>query len=183
LTETKITSLDDACQVAKKLHALGSPHVVITTLSLPLKDVPAKARIESSSEESLYTLTSQLHADGQVEQYLIAFPTFPGYFTGTGDLFSSLCVARFQESIEKNGRFVDAIYRVVCSVNAIVQKTYAYQKKRIQLETNGQSDSIDSKPSAASLVRSCELRLIQGKKEIEDPDHFMAKGLLRVVKI
>lgn len=183
MTESKITSLDDARQVAKKLHALGSPHVVITTLSLPLKDVPTKARIESSSEESLYSLTSQLHADGQVEQHLIAFPTFPGYFTGTGDLFSSLCVARFQESIEQQGGFVDAVYRVVCSVNAIVQKTYAYQQKRLQIESNGTSNSIDSKPSAASLVRSCELRLIQGKREIEDPDHFMTKGLISVIRI
>lgn len=183
MTETKIVSLDDARQVAKKMHELGPSYLVITSLSLPLKDVPAKVRIELSSEESLYSLTSQLHADGQVEQHLIAFPTFPGYFTGTGDLFSSLCVARFQESIEKNGEFVDAIYRVVCSVNAIVQKTYAYQKKRIQIESNGKSDTLDSKPSAASLVRSCELRLIQGKKEIEDPEHLMTKSLINVIRI
>jgi pyridoxine kinase len=166
----KISSLDDACAVTKKLHSFGSPNVIITTLSLPLSEVPAEIHLDSSSEESLYCFTSQTLNDGTIEQYLISFPTYPGYFTGTGDLFSSLVVARLQESIEKNKKgnysLVNAAYRVICSVNAITKNTYLYQEK-----WKSTVDNDDTKASSkAKFVRKCELQLIKGKKEIEEPE-------------
>ncbi|KAK4510130.1 uncharacterized protein ATC70_006302 [Mucor velutinosus] len=170
LTETKITSLEEACQVAKKLHSLGSPNVVITTLSLPLKDVPIEVQLETSSEESLYCLSSQQINDGTTEQYLIAFPTYEGYFTGTGDLFSSLAVAHFAR---KENSLIEAVFKVICSVNAITKNTYLYQQKK--------NNSMKNKPDAANLVHNCELRLIQGKKEIEHPELF--KDVIKKVKV
>ncbi|KAG2191375.1 hypothetical protein INT46_001752 [Mucor plumbeus] len=161
LSEMKITSLEEACQVAKKLHSLGSPNVVITSLSLSLKDVPVEIQSETSSEESLYCLSSQQINDGTTEQYLIAFPTYEGYFTGTGDLFSSLTVAHFAQ---KQSSLIDAVFKVICSVNAITRKTYIYQQQK--------NNSMKTKPNAANLVRNCELRLIQGKKEIEEPELY-----------
>ncbi|KAI9476575.1 MAG: pyridoxal kinase [Benjaminiella poitrasii] len=187
LSEMTITSLKDACQVAKKLHTFGPPNVVITTLSLPLKYVPADVHLETSSDNSLYCFTSQLFPeDGRVDQYLISFPTYEGYFTGTGDLFSSLVVARLQEAINKNKSspsLIDAVYRVVCSVNTITKKTWLYQKERVHIESHGKADLIDSKPNASSLVHSCELRLIQGKKVIEDPESYIDKGTIKVIQI
>ena len=170
LSEMKITSLEEACQVAKKLHSLGSPNVVITSLSLSLKDVPVEIQLETSSEESLYCLSSQQINDGTTEQYLIAFPTYEGYFTGTGDLFSSLTVAHFAQ---KQSSLIDAVFKVICSVNAITRKTYIYQQQK--------NNSMKTKPNAANLVRNCELRLIQGKKEIEEPELY--KNVIKKVKI
>jgi pyridoxine kinase len=166
----KITSLEEACQVAKKLHSLGSPNVVITSLSLSLKDVPVEIQLETSSEESLYCLSSQQINDGTTEQYLIAFPTYEGYFTGTGDLFSSLTVAHFAQ---KQSSLIDAVFKVICSVNAITRKTYIYQQQK--------NNSMKTKPNTANLVRNCELRLIQGKKEIEEPELY--KNVIKKVKI
>ncbi|OBZ85091.1 Pyridoxal kinase [Choanephora cucurbitarum] len=181
LTESKIENLDDACTVAKKLHELGSSHVVITSLCLPLKHVPLDVQSESSTDESLYCLTSQALPDGTFDQHLISFPTYQGYFTGTGDLFSSLTVARLQESINNKTSWVDAIERVICSVNAITKNTWLHQKKLVMIESEGQTEVIESKPSAAKLVRSCELRLIQGRKEIEHPE--LSMNVIKRIKV
>ncbi|ORE05234.1 Ribokinase-like protein [Rhizopus microsporus var. microsporus] len=158
LSEMKIANLKDACQVAKKLHSLGPRNVIITTLSLPLKDVPEEVHLESSTDESLYCFTSQVTSDGDMEQYLISFPTYEGYFTGTGDLFSSLIVARCIENT-----LIDAAYKAVCSVNAITRNTFFYQQY-YQEKWEKQV-----KPSKAKVVHKHELLLIQGKKFIEDP--------------
>ncbi|KAI8636351.1 pyridoxal kinase, partial [Parasitella parasitica] len=164
LSEMKITSLKEACQVARKLHLLGSPNVVITSLSLPLEDVPAHIQTEASCKESLYCLSSQQVNNGTTtEQHLIAFPTYEGYFTGTGDLFSSLTVAHFTH---KQSSLIEAVFKVICSVNAITKKTYLYQQKK---NNSTKSD----KSNAANMTRNCELRLIQGKTEIEEPERYM----------
>ncbi|KAI9264759.1 Ribokinase-like protein [Sporodiniella umbellata] len=155
LTEMKIKTMEDVCKVSEKLHSLGSPNVIITTLSLPLDSIPLELRLESSDNESLYCFTSQKMPNGQAKQHMISFPTYKGYFTGTGDLMSSLVVARFTEKKE----LVDAAFQAICSVNAITKKTYLYQQKCISQE----------KLSAPKLVHRRELLLIQGKKFIENP--------------
>lgn len=162
LAELKIESLDDTCKVAKKLHQLGSKNVIITSLNLPLKYIPQQLQTESSNDDSLYCFTSQVAANGDIEQHLISFPTYPGRFSGTGDLFASLVVARIQET----SRLIDAVYRVVCSVNQIAKTTYLYQKKHLK-----------ENMSPAQICRVCELRLIQGKKAIEEPELYASNEL------
>ncbi|KAI7869842.1 pyridoxal kinase [Mucor mucedo] len=175
LTETKISSLTDACLVAKKLHALGSAHVVITTLSIPLELVPLDVHLDSTCEKSLYCFTSQVMADGTIDQHIIAFPTFEGYFTGTGDLFSSLVVARLQESMDKAVDrvpcLIDAAYRVICTVNAITKKTFVYQQRLLA-----------GNPEPAKIARIRELHLIQGKKEIEEPERI-GLGVVKKIRV
>ncbi|ORY92999.1 pyridoxal kinase [Syncephalastrum racemosum] len=161
LTETTIDSLDSARAAARKLHALGVPNVIITTLKLD--KVPGQLHIEPKEPdvEPLYCLTSQ--EDGK-EQHLIAFPTFHGYFTGTGDLFSALVVARWQEQLETNQSLAEATVRVVQSVNAITHDTWQHQTRRLQSEYKG------GRPPNPADVKACELRLIQGKAHIEHPE-------------
>lgn len=175
LTEMKIDSLTDACNVAKKLHLLGSNHVVITTLSIPFDHVPKEIHLESSCEKSLYCFTSQVLEDGTIDQHLISFPTFEGYFTGTGDLFSSLVVARLQESMDKSENqmpsLIDAAYRVICTVNAITRRTFNYQQRLLA-----------ANPDAAKIARNCELHLIQGKKEIEQPERI-GLGVVKKIRV
>jgi pyridoxine kinase len=176
LSEIKIESLQDTCKAAKKLHELGSKNIVITSLNLPLRDIPLDIQIESSNDESLYCFTSQVQSNGDIVQHLISFPTYTGYFTGTGDLFASLVVARVQEAIEQQSKstwsLINAVYRVVCSVNHIAKMTFQHQK-RILKDTD----------SPAEISRTCELRLIQGKKAIEAPENFVSKDIIKSIQI
>lgn len=181
LSEMKIKSLLDASNVTKKLHTLGSPNVIITSLTVPLKDVPKVIHSETSSDESLYCFTSQTLPDGTIEQNLISFPTYPGYFTGTGDLFSSLVVARLQEQMNKSDipSLAEAAYLVICSVNAITKNTWLHQQKKILLE---KTQATRLKPDSAKVTRQCELQLIKGKKEIENPG-LAGSGIVKKIRI
>ncbi|CAO3618681.1 unnamed protein product [Cunninghamella echinulata] len=133
LSEINIVDINTAKQAAEKLHSLGVNRVVITSMILPLSDIPTSIRLptsanmNSNSNEGLYCMTSQKSLDGHIEQHLISFPTFEGYFTGTGDLFSALTVARLQDSPHS---LSNAIFKVVSSVNAITKKTYDHQQKK-----------------------------------------------------
>lgn len=164
----KIETLEDVCKVAERLHQMGSQNVVITSLNLPLKEVPEELQTELSSNDSLYCFTSQRLVDNRIEQHLISFPTYPGRFTGTGDLFASLVVARIQEHV----KLVDAVYKVVCSVNQIAKSTYIYQKKHLKKDM-----------TPAQISRICELRLIQGKRAIEEPSSCVNDKELKVVNV
>ncbi|KAI8978093.1 Ribokinase-like protein [Pilobolus umbonatus] len=158
LSDIKITSLDTAKRAAMKLHSMGTPNIVITSLTLPFNYVPVDIQLPDSTKDSLYCFTSQ-YKEGAYEQYLISFPTYPGYFTGTGDLFSSLVVAWFQSSL------IEAVVKVICSVNAVTKRTYEYQKG---LEYDS---------------HRCELRVIQGKKDIEEPERVMKEGRIKYIQI
>ncbi|SAM09329.1 hypothetical protein [Absidia glauca] len=165
LSDMKITSLQTAKNAIKQIHDFGVDRVVITSLTLPRQDVPVTIIPPSGSDqhEQLYCMISQRHPDGRLQQHLISFPTYEGYFTGTGDLFSALTVARLQDYPHS---LAQAIFKVVSSVNAVTLKTWKHQQKLLQ----GNEQVIVDKPSDAKLVHACELQVVKGKKEIEHPD-------------
>ncbi|CAO3595839.1 unnamed protein product [Absidia cylindrospora] len=176
LADMKITSVKSAKEVIQRIHDFGVDRIVITSLSLPSQDVPASiilppgndpqngttAAATHDDEQPLYCLTSQRLPDGALQQHLISFPTYEGYFTGTGDLFSALTVARLQDYPHS---LAHAIFKVVSSVNAVTRLTWEHQR-RLQ----GNTPLVTSKPDDPNLVRACELQVIKGKKYIEHPD-------------
>lgn len=169
LSDIKIDSIESAKLAAKKLHELGAPNVIITSLQLPIKDIPSDIVLPDADESSLYCLVSQKDSD----QHLISFPTYQGYFTGTGDLFSALVVARWQEELSKSPdspSLAQATLRVVASVNAVTCRTWLHQQKHIKELTQGQIEQLNARPSDPALVRCCELQLIKGRRDIENPD-------------
>ncbi|ORX50105.1 Ribokinase-like protein [Hesseltinella vesiculosa] len=166
LSGIKITDLASAKLAAMKLHEEGgAKRIVITTLTLPSDQVPTAVRSDNGKAtldqpQPLYCMTSQVSDDGSILQHLISFPTFEGYFTGTGDLFSAMTVARLQDYPHS---LAHAIYKVVCTVNAITRLTWEHQRKNTRRAISG-------KPADPNNVHACELRLIQGRKHIEHPD-------------
>ncbi|KAI8339332.1 Ribokinase-like protein [Chlamydoabsidia padenii] len=164
LSDMKITSLHTAKVALKQIHDFGVDRIVITSLALPRSNVPDSISLPSSDHhEQLYCMTSQRHPDGTLQQHLISFPTFEGYFTGTGDLFSALTVARLQDYPDS---LAQAILKVVKSVNGVTLKTWKHQQKLQQ----GNDRLVMTKPDDPSLVYACELQLIKGKQEIEHPE-------------
>ncbi|KAI9493094.1 Ribokinase-like protein [Zychaea mexicana] len=172
LADIKIDSLVTAKEAAKKLHFLGVSNVIITTLKVPFKDVPSEIRLPTATDESLYCLTSQTDPQtGSPRQHLIVFPTYRGYFSGTGDMFTALVVARWQEELKKSSPSLAAATKlVVMSVNAVTRRTWENQVKHVKKLTNGEVEYLDGKPSTPALVRCCELQMVQSKLEIEKPE-------------
>ncbi|KAG0028778.1 hypothetical protein BGZ81_004426 [Podila clonocystis] len=125
----------------------------------------------TASEETMYCVCSSRGNDNSESRvYAIEFPTYDGYFTGTGDLFSAVLVARLYESLSEkemtDGQLpplARACLKVVATMRAVVLRTF-------QAQAGIKGRSLDRKQaSAAAVVKRCELQLIQSKRDIEDP--------------
>ncbi|KAG0229235.1 putative pyridoxal kinase [Actinomortierella wolfii] len=193
LTGIQITSWDTCKMAIQTFHDAGVENVVLTSVALPVKEVEEHAihainggLSDSHSVEdgvkkpTLYCVCSSREGDEKqaAKIFAISFPTYDGYFTGTGDLFSALLVARLEEALRDNQPSDDhalkdkgltalarACIKVIGTMNAVVLRTYLAQKG-----LTGGPGFDRTQASAASIVKQCELRLIQSKKDIEHPN-------------
>ncbi|KAF9547412.1 putative pyridoxal kinase [Mortierella hygrophila] len=190
LADKKITDVKSCMEVIDILHDAGVENVVITSVSLFPSDVTAHHTVgqigdtsngtskrEEAEEESMYCVCSSRRSkDDTPRVFAIGFPTYDGYFTGTGDLFSALLVARLDEAIQQEGQeksdhgakmetaLSRACIKVVGTMRAVVLRTYQAQK-------GSTGRSLDrTLASSAAVVKRCELQLIQSKRDIEQPD-------------
>ncbi|KAF9115373.1 hypothetical protein BGX27_007992 [Mortierella sp. AM989] len=201
LTDKKISDVKSCLEAIEILHNSGVENVVITSVSLSPNDVSAHflndgstptvngtpQRENTSEESSMYCVCSSKRDQNSYSRvFAIGFPTYDGYFTGTGDLFSALLVARldeatrvekeksdihaFESQTEETGAgnqistLAKACLKVVSTMKAVVLRTYLAQKG---INVGGQ---VDKKQVSAAVVKRCELRLIQSKKDIEHPN-------------
>ncbi|KAK3819951.1 MAG: Ribokinase-like protein [Benniella sp.] len=197
LADKKITDVKSCFEVIDILHNAGVKNVIITSVTLSPKDIAAHAvnpttnggqqRQEEGEEKddmSMYCVCSSRSGDQdeKARVFAIGFPTYDGYFTGTGDLFSALLVARLFEAEsssptdrgasgddglgkEPYSALAQACLKVVATMKAVVLRTFLAQKG---ITSGGQMDRTQA--SSATGVKRCELRLIQSKVDIEKPD-------------
>lgn len=130
----------------------------------------------------LYCICSS-KVDQELKVHAIGFPTYDGYFTGTGDLFSALLVARLDEAVHEEaqaklktshgnghgaqaqlGPLARACVKVVATMKAVVLRTYQAQKGATVAALDR------TQASSSAVIKRCELRLIQSKADIEHPD-------------
>ncbi|KAF9915273.1 putative pyridoxal kinase [Lobosporangium transversale] len=189
LTDRKITDIKSCLEAIDILHTAGVENVVITSVSLSPEDIAANTEGKSNEEphgkqgEKADNLPMYCVCSSKEDQrvFAIGFPTYDGYFTGTGDLFSALLLARLDETLQEtqassaqNGieqskaqyvtPLAKASLKVVATMKAVVLRTFSAQK-----EITGKP--IDkAQASSAAVVKRCELRLIQSKKDIEQPN-------------
>ncbi|KAJ2160342.1 putative pyridoxal kinase [Coemansia sp. RSA 552] len=146
LTGLRIASLADAARACDALHALGVPNVVITS-----------ARI-AGDDANLHLVGSERQA-GSTSQFVITFPRLTGYFTGSGDLFAALLLARHAElALQHKGRgsLARACELAIATQTGVMAATKEFQ------EASGVVVPHDlprgSRPP--ELVRSLELRIV-----------------------
>ena len=92
-------------------------------------------------DSSLLTLIASFHGT----KFFLKFPKISGSFTGTGDLLASLILARVTKSSDRFV-FLKAVEKAISTMHAILMKT------------------------TGDNCRDRELKLIQSKREIEDPE-------------
>jgi pyridoxine kinase len=83
-----MASLEEAIRVLHTNYHV--PHIIITSVNLATPDIPAKHLCVVGS-----TTTSQ----GRARIFKLVFPAFDCYFSGTGDMFSAMMVARMREAV------------------------------------------------------------------------------------
>lgn len=136
LTGLRIQSEGDGREACNILHAAGPTKVVITSISM--------------NGELLLIGSHQKNEGQSPEQFKIAIPKIPAYFTGTGDLTTALLLGwsnKYPEHLDL------AAELAVSSLQAVLHRTMNDYK------------SAGHDPESSSL----EIRLIQSQDDIRNP--------------
>lgn len=141
LTDRSLRTLADAQEACRLLHARGPRVVVISSFEETPTPSSSTAEAESKPREivvigSKVTTNDRTGGELQCEQYALRVPWIDSYYTGTGDLFAALLLARLHEYPTD---FKRALECVVSTIQDVLRTT---------LELGG---------------RNCELKLIESR--------------------
>ena len=207
LTGTKIHTEADALHALDRLHARGVPHVILT--SMPAADDPHTLILYGSSMSGVGVGNGVVHGvhdndnnntndnnnnhhpGKRLDRFRIRLPKLEGKFTGTGDLFASLIVAR-SPRVRSEGEgdqkgdgdkadttttttttdprwLRDACEQAIATMQAVLQRTLRQQQQVLRQQQQQQSPEDGLSAPAALRMRSMELRIVQSKRDIEQP--------------
>lgn len=144
-----VTSIDDAKARMAELHALGARTVVISSLDANIVEGGQLQVLGSyKGAEAAGVLAAQ-----PPYTFSIKFDRLSGHYTGTGDLFAALFLAwSHKHPIQPH----TAVEHATATLQAVVRRTATAMAAATEAGHG---------PSKAS-----ELRLIQSKADIENPD-------------
>ncbi|PLB41466.1 pyridoxal kinase [Aspergillus candidus] len=97
LSGVKITSLSTLAEAISAIHkTYNVPHVIIT--SVQLSDLTTNPST-TTSPTTLTVIGSTTRSDGSPRLFRVDVPALDCYFSGTGDMFAALTVARLREAV------------------------------------------------------------------------------------
>jgi len=186
LAEVKITNVVDAVATLHREYRL--PHVFVTSTQL-----------DDAHEGTITLVGSTARSDMQARVFRIDVPYFPVYFTGTGDMFAALLVARLREEamradvLQKRGWVsdddVDAIdlplakaaQKAVATMQAVLKKTYdsylqdkyVIEKEAKREEDEGREDDEEiAKLKHLRSMRAVELKVVRNVGDLVNPPNI-----------
>ncbi|KAB8266450.1 Ribokinase-like protein [Aspergillus minisclerotigenes] len=98
LSGMKISSLSTLAEAITAIHATYNvPHIIIT--SVDLSKFTQSSSPQTTPPDSLTVIGSTTRSDGSPRLFRIDVPALDCYFSGTGDMFAALIVARLREAV------------------------------------------------------------------------------------
>jgi pyridoxine kinase len=155
LSGVKITDLSSMYVAIETLHAQYKlPHILVTSIRLPASQSPTLSSLEQdlSGAATLSVVGSSCTADGKPRIFSITVPALPIFFSGTGDMFAALMVARLQQEACAAGLLGVASWR---SSDGVVAEELP-------------------------LAKAAEVRVVKNAQALREPpviDGFKAKGV------
>lgn len=201
LSEVKIHDLTTMKQAITQLHQMYRlPHVLITSIRLPptASNTPTQADQDLSTSAKLSIIGSTATSDMTPRLFRITVPALPVFFSGTGDMFASLMVARLREAARDAGALetkswqspddvpapelplAKAAKKVLASMHAVLQDTakhYDAAAKQIEGQQKHQSDKGQGEEAEEDkdaethlrLTRAAEVRVVRNAKALRKP--------------
>ncbi|KAH3667000.1 hypothetical protein WICMUC_005347 [Wickerhamomyces mucosus] len=145
LLDFKITSIDTLKTALKEFHTrFKLKNIVISSCSLP----------EYPNE--IITVCSQITPNSKIHSHYFEVPIIESYFTGVGDLFSSLLIDRVYKyrNSDSSNYLITSVNEVLTIMSKILQTTSKYA----EIKTGRK---IKSKMGSANTMKEFELKLIQ----------------------
>jgi pyridoxine kinase len=176
---------EGAKEVIGRLHGMGVRHVVLTSVRV-------------KGKEGLVVVGSSVMSNGEARYWKIEVPELKCFFSGTGDMFAGLMVARLREEAVKQGvlgrvgwvsgdevnaeetPLAKAAEKVLSSMQMILEKTMKARDK--ELEGFGQSpgastggvegDQSTSQETRKYLAetKAAELRVVRNWRDLVNPE-------------
>ncbi|KIX96624.1 uncharacterized protein Z520_07890 [Fonsecaea multimorphosa CBS 102226] len=98
LSGTTISSLSGVANAVRTLHAVyGTRHVVVTSVRVGDSSAMPEGT-EGEGGAALTVVGSSRRTDGSARLFKVEVPVLDCYFSGTGDMFAALMVARLREA-------------------------------------------------------------------------------------
>ncbi|KAF2435866.1 Ribokinase-like protein [Tothia fuscella] len=157
LSDVKITDLSTLATAIQTLHhSYQVPHIIITSIRLSKhseKTIPGSYSTSAEGgpgeDEIMSVIGSTARSDHSPRLWRIDIPIYPVFFSGTGDMFAALTVARLREAVFEAGiqntarwqspddveptdlPLAKAAEKVLASMQAVLQDTYEFYKNAI----------------------------------------------------
>jgi pyridoxine kinase len=150
LSGVTITDLSTLATAIQKLHrSYQVPHIIITSLRLSKyteKTLPSSLEGESEDDDTMTVIGSTATSGWEPRLWRINIPAYPVFFSGTGDMFAALTVARLREAVfaaglQNTARWVSpddvtaietplakAAEKVLASMQGVLGETYEWYK-------------------------------------------------------
>lgn len=188
LSEVKIEDAGSLERAVGVLHTRsGVPHVIITSVSLPHPDHPDK---------SMWVVGSTRTSDGRPRLFKIVFPAIDCYFSGTGDMFAALMVARMREAVHQEAAplgdraswvsddsvdvldlpLARAAEKVLATMHEVLTKTLegmndemARVREKLAAEGTAASEEEQARNLRLHQSRAAELRLVRNLESLRNP--------------
>ncbi|KAI1461910.1 Ribokinase-like protein [Annulohypoxylon moriforme] len=197
LSGVKITDRDSLEHAIRLLHQdFGVPHVVITSVSIPLFSSPSAATPQTPRTMSV--VGSSMTSDRQPRAFKISFPVFEAYFSGTGDMFAALMVVRIREAVANYDKLsngagegkrlgerrswlsddtVDALdlplaraaEKVLASMHEVLERTCESMNADMKVVKERRGDNLDEKTLHLLKSKAAELKLARNLGCLRDP--------------
>ncbi|GAM85960.1 hypothetical protein ANO11243_039700 [Dothideomycetidae sp. 11243] len=189
LSDVKITDEASLAQAVEALHQkYHLPHIIITSVRFG----------DSASELSV--IGSSAKSDMTPRLFKLSAPALPVFFSGTGDMFAALMVARLREACSKADLLGTASWqspdevspaklplaiaagKVLASMHAVLEKTMAAREhmvKEIESEVHGMDEG--KKTHHLRLTKAAEVRVVRNVQDLIDPpgkERFRARALV-----
>lgn len=201
LSGVKIHDLVSMRQAIAQLHrAYQTPHVIITSMRLPstTDDTSTGSDEDLAAPAKLSIIGSTRTSGLKPRLFRITVPAFPVFFSGTGDMFAALMVARLRQAAHAAGLLnqpswrspddvestelplAKAAEKVLSSMHAILKDTAEHYDAAVRKwedegrnELNGgtgeeQAEELDTQRHLR-FTRAAEVRVVRNAKALLEP--------------
>lgn len=201
LSDVKIHDLATMEKAITKLHQVHRvPHIIITSMKLPptTASTPVTGEASVSDSAKLSIIGSTATSTMAPRLFRVTVPALPVFFSGTGDMFASLMVARLRQAAQDAGLLdspswissdevsgpelplAKAAEKVLASMHAVLKDTAThYENVSKQLKQEGElqlnqgvgehSGEIRDTQRHLRLTRAAEVRVVRNTAALREP--------------
>ncbi|KAJ5278641.1 hypothetical protein N7478_004013 [Penicillium angulare] len=196
LSGIKITSLVTLAEAITAIHRIYKvPHVIIT--SVQLLKLSHSDSTPNPPDNYLTVIGSTTRSDGSARLFRIDVPALDCFFSGTGDMFAALTVARFREAVFAAGPelrntkswvsddevvpgnlpLAQATLKVLSSMHSVLERTMESRNAELTAAKLVSGPAAGGELSEEELqklehlrrTKAAEVRLVRNARFLRDP--------------